>query len=190
MFYSTLEKKMVGQLETVTNNSPSTCSLQLPLGGAKCLLQLSAACYWRSLQWGVMPINKRTFFYFWIHQHSDCSVYVMLLHCVFLHCLRGSRLVHLLLGERTTTGKVEEETDPIKINLYLQGVHHFQRLKNKFMLAIINFIITSLNTHQILVSSGLLNAKHNQLSELVNSGQHFLFSALVWHGYLFSSLVL
>lgn len=45
--------------------------------------------------------------------------------CVFLHCLRGSRLVHLLLGERTTTGKVEEETDPIKINLYLQGVHHF-----------------------------------------------------------------
>lgn len=43
---------------------------------------------------------------------------------VFLHCLRGSMLVHLLLSDRVTTGKLAEETDPIKINLYLHRVHH------------------------------------------------------------------
>jgi len=62
--------------------------------------------------------------------------------CVFLHCFqRGSGSVYLLLGVRTTTGKVEEETDSIKINLYLQGVHHLSACdlcENDFMLAIMD----------------------------------------------------
>lgn len=48
-------------------------------------------------------------------------------------------LVHLLLGDRVTTGKLEEETDPIKINLYLHTILSACDLcENDFLMAIMD----------------------------------------------------